>query len=187
MGIDEYGREPWKRQPHEPAGMHRILMAYVATSPRSLRLAVARVREEDGRAPAAAVPGSVHRWAQTWRAQERADAFDKAQSEKDAAAFNSRRCAARARRIERLSKVGIVFDGAIDGLKVADVLSMPMHKTIETLVRLHDDERVELSDRPEDRAARIGEDPGTLPAIEDRIPPPEPESPTTPNDEREPT
>jgi hypothetical protein len=185
MGIDEYGREPWKKQPGEPAGMHRILVAYLATSPRSLRVAVARVREEDGRVPAVEVPGSVHRWAQTWRAQERADAYDKAESEKTAAAFESKRRAARARRIERLSKVGAVFDGGLDALTVEDVRAMPMHKTVETLVRLHADEREELLDRPEDRASRLGGDVGTLPSIESRIPPPEPESPTTPNDERE--
>jgi len=152
--------------------MHRILVAYLSTSPRSLRLAVARVREEDGRAPAAEVPGSVHRYAHVWRLQARADAFDKAQSEKDAAAFESRRRSARARRVERLSKLGAVFDGALDGLTVEDVRAMPMHKTVETLVRLHDDERTELLDTPADRAARP-EDVGTLPVIEDRIKPPD--------------
>ncbi len=161
----------WEIQPAENPRHFAIFQKFLKA--RSLRAAWCLATGEDERT--ARAPGHVQRVAATWQWQRRKDAFLKWQAEEEAAALAAARLASRARRLARIGRASALLGGRLETMDEKDVKKMPARHVIESLLKIHEHERLELRDRPEDDASRIGEDLGALPAIEDRIPPPEPD------------
>lgn len=162
----------WERWPGEPAASYRLFVEYVGTS--SLRLAVARLAKKDGRKVPRRVSGRAWTYACRYRFRERRDAYLVRVAEREKAALETRRRAARARRVARLERLSVLFDA---GLAKLDLERMHPSEFLRELVRTHVDERLELRDSREDDAGRVNEHEPPLPAIEDRIRPPEPATP----------
>ncbi len=154
----------------EPPRLHRIFIKYVATSPRSLRVALAAFLGLQGKAARAVrVSGGLYRASQYWSWRRRADEWDAHVAEQERAAFEKARIEARQRRVARLGRLGEKFDA---GLATLDLDRMLPNEFVRELVRTHAAEQAELGDRPEDRKGEDRPDHG-LPRIEDVIRPPE--------------
>lgn len=163
---DHEGRVPWARQKNEPARAFAIFEAYLATSPRSVRKALAVVRHRDGRDLGLHVPGGVIRQSREWEWRRRAEAFDTHRAAEEKARFKAADAAARRRRLEQLNKLSESL-----GLRLDELAEKA---TLESLLKLHEAERNEYAMPNEDEF-----DLGSLPALEDVIKPPE-----TPEPER---
>lgn len=158
----------WEIQPDESPRHFAIFTKFLRV--RSLRAAWCLVSGEDERT--ARAPGHLQRISIKWRWQERKDAYLKAAADEEAAALAVARLASRARRLARIDRATALLGGRLDTMSEKDVKRMPPHRLIETILHVHEAERLELRDRPEDRDARIGEDEPALPAIDEKIPPP---------------
>jgi hypothetical protein len=168
--------EAWERWPagacgvDEPPRLYRIFRRYAQTSPRSLRVALARSMGLKGKAALAVrVSGGLYRASLRWRWRERADDWEKHLAEEERVAFEATRRKARARRIAQLVALGDKFGASIATLELDRMLP---NEFVRELVRTHAAEQAELKDRPEDRTGEEKPDAG-LPRIEDVIKPPE--------------
>lgn len=165
-GDDDGDREPWERQPSEPALLWRLFQEFLSTNPRSLRVALGRVWRLDGREPPPRVPGHIQRGAVRWRFNERREAFLAHVAEQERAVFLEARRAARKRRREQLDRASNLLGARLEGMRERDLKTMQPHRLIESLIKVHVAEREELGeDRTEDRPS------GDLPSLESRIKP----------------
>jgi hypothetical protein len=175
LNVDVHPWERWTRDVcgrDEPPRLYRIFAQYAQTKPRSLRVALARFLKLEGKAARSVrVSGGLYRASQFWSWRWRADELDKYLAEEERAAFEKARVEARARRVARLERLSVLFDA---GLAKFDLKRMQPNEFVRELVRAHEEERVELRDRPEDDAAHLSEHERALPAIDDVIKPPEP-------------
>ncbi|GEM_PF-1608861 len=160
----------WERQRGEPGRWYALFVEYVGTN--SLRQAVARLAVKNGRKPPRRVSGAAWQAAIALRFKERRSAFLADRAKREMAALETKRRAARARRVATLDKLGLLFSARVAGMEEKDIKQMDPHRFIQELIRTHEDERLELRDGREDDAARAGENEPPLPAIEDVIKPP---------------
>jgi hypothetical protein len=165
----------WERQRGEPGRWYALFVEYVGTN--SLRQAVARLAVKNGHKPPRRVSGAAWQAAIALRFRERRDAFVAYRAEREMGALETKRRAARARRVAQLDKLESVFTAHLEAMQPADLVGMPPHRLVESVLRLHADEREELRDRPADDSAHADENEGPLPSIESRIRPPEPATP----------
>jgi hypothetical protein len=155
----------WERQPGEPAASFTLFCEYVGTS--SLRLAVAQAAKKNGRKVPRRVSGRAWAYACRFRFRERRDAFLSHRAEQERELLETKRRAARVRRVAALEKLGLLFSARLEGMDLADVRP---ERVIQELVRTHEDEREEYAMPPE------AEDAAPLPSLEDvglLKPPPE--------------
>ncbi len=159
--------EPWERWTRdvcgkdEPLRLHRIFIEYAKTNPRSLRVALIRAAGLTGKAARSArASGGLYRASQYWSWRRRADEWDKHNARVEKAAFDARRAAARRRRLDQLDKLSDAL-----GLRLGELAEKA---TLEGLLKLHAAEQIEYTMLKEDEPDDVG-----LPALEDRIKPPE--------------
>jgi hypothetical protein len=173
--LDVKAWEKWTRDTagvDEPARLHRIFQQYCATRPRSLRVALSRfLGLEDGSAAALdiRVSGALYRASQRWSWRRRADELDKHLARIEKAAFDAAKLAARRRRLAQLDRLSDAL-----GLRLEEIAE---RATLEGLLRLHTQEREEYAAVNEDEHDDVG-----LPALEDRIKPPDHDPKGEPND-----
>jgi acyl-CoA reductase-like NAD-dependent aldehyde dehydrogenase len=167
--ADHPGKVPWSRLKNEPARAFAIFEAYLQTSPRSVRKALAVVRHRDGRDLGLHVPGGVIRQSHEWQWRRRAEAFDAHRAAEEKARFKAAEAAARRRRLAQLDRLS---EGL--GLRLEELAE---RATLEALLKLHAAEREEYAAPNAEEFDDVG-----LPPIEDRIKPPDPE-PSNPESE----
>lgn len=176
---EDFDVEPWERWTigtcgtDEPAALFAIFEAYLRTSPRSVRAALARVRGLEGDAAKnIRASGALQRSVRIWRWSERAASWDLHVAEQEKAAFEKARREARRRRVAMLDRATVLIAERLASMK--DLKRMPAHRVIDAMVKTMESSRLEMRDGREDDAAHANEHEPPLPAIEDVIRPPEP-------------
>jgi hypothetical protein len=158
------GTRPWEQQAEESDRNFRTLSHYFTVpKPRSVRAAWAAQCQADGRPVTGRAPGATERAAAHWRWKERAEALDAYEAANARGEFERARRAARKARAARLRALAARLDHALPTL----VFEEP-RDVLRAVEILHDEERLELADRPEDRATR-DETREPLPDLDERL------------------